>query len=156
MTAPAEKALALRDRGVAADRLAQLQDSYRYAEYELVAGVEVARRLGLSWGDVADALGFYDRAHARKWFTGRAALVGTLDHEEHDRLARLVGADRLAVRWAVKVKGRNRVRRTVSTHLRREVAERRAAKLGDRASVWRVEPDGAESEAGVRGALPGM
>lgn len=146
----------MRDPHYTQDQLRMLQESIAFAEYELTAAIHVARNAGMTWDQVAEALGYQRKGSALNFTKRQPGITfASLDDGEAERIGRLLGLGQRASRYQVRIitKGKPGVsavtRKTLSTHLRQDVANRRAlARHDDTAEVWRVDPDGTETNLG--------
>lgn len=141
----------LRDKAETAQRIAELQAQVEWARYELGAALHVANELGLTWTELGEHIGM-TKAGASQ-MAKRQVQVRHLDDDEHERICRLIGAGDRVIRWQVREVVTKRPRRvvTLSTHLRRAVAERHARSRPG-AQLWKVWPDGQESQHVIRPA----
>lgn len=144
----------LPDPNLTAERIAELRDAVRFAEYELAAGVAVARQLGMTWSTLGEAMGM-TKAGASQFAKRRPLSASQLEEGEYDRICRLIGVGDRVPRWEVRVilsgtPGVTKVtRQTLSRHLKREVAEDRCRKR-EGAELWCSYPDGTSEPFPVR------
>lgn len=143
----------LADKSEGAAMVASFRAQVEWAEYELAAAIYVAKALGVTYTDIGEAIGMTRQGVGQ--MARRGLQVTTLDDDEFDRIAKLLGAGDRVTRWEVRIAlgnpKRGKVeRRTLSTHLRREVAERKCDERGQDAELWELYPDGTRHLRTVR------
>lgn len=161
----------VKDEADTLERLSELVEAVRYAEYELAAAVALLKIIGRSWEWIGEGMGFAEggrKQGASQWFKRQGPRVGVFDFttrqpslsmlddpdgdgpSERARLARVLGLGTAAPRYQVRLvtagrHGINKVHyRHVSTHLSSAKAWERADKTAGEVEVWRVDPDGIE------------
>lgn len=149
------------DKEQTAERLADLQASLRFAEYELAAAVGLAKVHGMTWAQIGEALGFgAAKQSAFKMFSRSGIDTATLPEHERERICKLIGIGERVSRFAVREiesgqRGISKVTmRTLSVHLRRDVAERKCRERGATAELWQLDPDGTEKRLTITPARP--
>lgn len=149
------------DRNQTANRLADLKASLDFAEYELHAAIGLAKAQGMTWLEIGEALGFgAAKQSAFKLYSRSKMDVGMLAVAERERIHRLIGIGERVSRYAVREIESGRpgitkvVRRTLSVHLRRDVAERKCRERGKTAELWQLDPDGSERQLTITPERP--
>lgn len=142
-------------------RLGDLQAALRFAEYELHAAIRIVKAHGATWAEIGEALGYDNpKVNGFRYASRHGIEAMTIELDERERLQRLLGMKDKATRYEVREIESGRVgitsvkRRTLSTHLSREVAEDRARKRGRTAEVWQLDPDGKRVQLDIRPPQP--
>lgn len=146
----------LADKSEGAQRIAELRAQIEWAEYEFAAAIMVGKALGVTYAEIGEAIGMTRQGVGQ--LVRRSVQITELEPDEFDRIARLLGAGDRVTRWEVRIATGNPKRgaverRTLSSHLRRDVAERKCDERSD-AELWELYPDGTRHQRTVR--APGL
>lgn len=171
----------VKDEGATLERLGELVEAVRFAEYELTAAVALLKVIGMPWEQVGEGMGFAEggrKQGASQWFKRKGPTFGLTDagtktpclsmlegdedgrHSERARIARVLGLGHAKTRYQVRLvtggkRGITKVQhRLVSTHLSAAAAGDRARKTQGTVEVYAIEPDGSESRIPVPKARP--